>query len=404
MLKSCLISLLVWFLSVGLAASAPAPVPQRLQMVINLPGRTLEVFEGSRLIKLYPVAVGKASTPTPVGVFFITDKEMNPAWYPPQSPGTVVASGPHNPLGYRWLGFLPTYGVHGTNDPDSIGRVISNGCVRMYEADVEELYDLVGLHTPLKIVYERIRTGIDEYNRPYFAIYPDIYGRQPLSVTAVNKFLQTAGWQSLLEDSAIRRMLASDAAQEFAFLQFNHLFVNGRALAEKVRVVNGELLVPVQAVADIVKASLVWDEAAGRIYNGSRQFAGVRLEGVLYVAPAGIDALFGGDHRVDPAKAAVEIRVLSLTLNGITLAGDSPLYGEPPLLPVLTVAEALGQSVFWDEKTKILMVNNLPVPARVVGGKPYLEISRVYAVFQAYAYWDEAAGVIDLTYPFHEPK
>jgi hypothetical protein len=113
--------------------------------------------------------------------------------------------------------------------------------------------------------------------------------------------------------------------------------------------------------------------------------------------------LFGGSQRINSTKSALEVEILSLTLNGKPVSGDFPLLGEMPLLPVLTIGEALGQKVFWDEKTKILILNNKVVPVQVIGNKPYLPLNKVQAYFEAYVYWDEEARVIDLTYPFHEP-
>jgi len=89
-------------------------------------------------VKTYPVAVGKPSTPTPTGVFKIVNKVINPSGI----------------LGTRWMGLsIPngTYGIHGTNNPSSIGKFISNGCVRMYNSDVEELFPQINIGTPVII-------------------------------------------------------------------------------------------------------------------------------------------------------------------------------------------------------------------------------------------------------------
>lgn len=87
----------------------------------------------------YPVAVGKPETPTPTGVYKVITKIVNP--------GGV--------LGTRWMGLdIPDgpYGIHGTNDPSSIGREISNGCIRMYNEDVEVLFGTVKIGTVVTIV------------------------------------------------------------------------------------------------------------------------------------------------------------------------------------------------------------------------------------------------------------
>ncbi len=108
-------------------------------ITINVNNHTLTLIHNGIINKVYPVAVGKPSTPTPKGIFKIVNKAMNPG----------------GPFGARWLGLnVPNgdYGIHGTNNPSSIGKDISNGCIRMYNKDVIELYNLVQIGTTVKIV------------------------------------------------------------------------------------------------------------------------------------------------------------------------------------------------------------------------------------------------------------
>jgi len=105
---------------------------------VNLATRRLTYYEGERLIKTYPVGVGKASTPTPTGNYTIVEKIMNPG----------------GALGSRWMGLSIKkgyYGIHGTNNPSSIGGYVSNGCIRMYNQDVEELFPNVQIGMPVNI-------------------------------------------------------------------------------------------------------------------------------------------------------------------------------------------------------------------------------------------------------------
>ncbi|MCL6635755.1 MAG: L,D-transpeptidase family protein [Peptococcaceae bacterium] len=109
------------------------------RIVINLAARKLYYYEGNRLVHTYPVGVGKPSTPTPTGLYSVVEKVMNP--------GGV--------LGSRWLGLsIPggKYGIHGTNNPSSIGGYVSNGCIRMHNRDVEELFPRVEPGTPVEII------------------------------------------------------------------------------------------------------------------------------------------------------------------------------------------------------------------------------------------------------------
>lgn len=102
-----------------------------------------------------PVATGRSWELTPVGNWKVVQKVKNRPYYKGKIPG----GDPRNPLGNRWLGLNAAgtsgnvYGIHGNNNPSSIGKYASSGCVRMYDQDVEKLYDYVAVGTPVKITY-----------------------------------------------------------------------------------------------------------------------------------------------------------------------------------------------------------------------------------------------------------
>jgi peptidoglycan hydrolase-like protein with peptidoglycan-binding domain len=99
----------------------------------------------------FPVAVGQPAYPTPDGHFTIISKVENPTWVPPPdapwAQGAVpIPPGPGNPLGTRWMGISsPGVGIHGTDDPASIGYSVSHGCIRMQVPDAERLFTMVSL-------------------------------------------------------------------------------------------------------------------------------------------------------------------------------------------------------------------------------------------------------------------
>jgi lipoprotein-anchoring transpeptidase ErfK/SrfK len=101
------------------------------------------------IIKTYVVATG-ANNSTPVGKFKIVNKIISPTWF---KAGAVVApDSPENILGSRWMGInLVGYGIHGTTDPQSVGKQVTQGCVRMVNSDVEELYTIVPVGTEVTI-------------------------------------------------------------------------------------------------------------------------------------------------------------------------------------------------------------------------------------------------------------
>ncbi|MDD5116709.1 MAG: L,D-transpeptidase family protein [Candidatus Omnitrophica bacterium] len=102
------------------------------------------------IIKTYIVSTGKNNC-TPVGTFKITNKLVNPTWF---KAGAVVPSGSsENVLGTRWMGFdLAGYGIHGTTEPKELGKQVTQGCVRLNNTDVEELYTIVPVGTEVTVV------------------------------------------------------------------------------------------------------------------------------------------------------------------------------------------------------------------------------------------------------------
>lgn len=123
------------------------------QIVISIPDRKLALVEDGVVVKIWRTAVGTESTPTPGGTYRIVNRVSKPSYY---LPGKVIAAGPSNPVGTRWLGLsLKGFGIHGTNNPGSIGRKASHGCVRMRNRDVEELFDLVRVGDVVELHRER---------------------------------------------------------------------------------------------------------------------------------------------------------------------------------------------------------------------------------------------------------
>jgi lipoprotein-anchoring transpeptidase ErfK/SrfK len=105
---------------------------------IDTAAKVLTLLKDGKWFKSYPVAVGKPSTHSPKGTFKIINKALNPG----------------GPFGARWMGLSApggSYGIHGTNNPDSIGKEASSGCIRMYNNHVIELYNLVSIGTTVKI-------------------------------------------------------------------------------------------------------------------------------------------------------------------------------------------------------------------------------------------------------------
>ncbi len=127
-------------------------------IVVDQSQRTLYLYRSAAIEKKYRIAVGMPGFPTPLGQFKIVQKRYRPTWSNPgsgwaKSMPAYIPPGPGNPLGTRALN-LDASGIriHGTNKINSIGTAASHGCMRMLRHDVEELYDLVSVGTPVYIV------------------------------------------------------------------------------------------------------------------------------------------------------------------------------------------------------------------------------------------------------------
>ena len=138
---------------------APAPKPPEFAkttvhfLLVSIPDRKMALLVNGKAIRIYHVAVGKTSTPSPTGAFKIVNRVPNPTYY---HKGQVIPAGKGNPVGTRWMGLSAKgYGIHGTNQPTSIGKAASTGCIRMSKRDLEELFEMVNVGDPVEIRSER---------------------------------------------------------------------------------------------------------------------------------------------------------------------------------------------------------------------------------------------------------
>lgn len=108
----------------------------KYRIIVDLSDRMLHLLDQDIVVRSFPVGVGTIATASPTGRFTIINKAPNPG----------------GPFGAYWLGLSkPHYGIHGTNDPSSIGKRVSHGCIRMYNEDVTQLAGLVPIGTEVQL-------------------------------------------------------------------------------------------------------------------------------------------------------------------------------------------------------------------------------------------------------------
>lgn len=130
----------------------PEAIEQPIHLRLSLSDRRVYVHRGNAIEASFPVAIGKAGWETPTGEFEVFSQISQPGWTNPFT-NEVMPPGSDNPLGDRWIGFWSdgnnVIGFHGTPNRDSVGRAASHGCVRMYNEDIRQLFEMVTLGTPV---------------------------------------------------------------------------------------------------------------------------------------------------------------------------------------------------------------------------------------------------------------
>ncbi len=194
MLKRCLCMALMLIMLLGLVGATARA--ERI-VVINIPAFRLYVYDEGIPVRDYPISIGTELNPSVLGETTIINKVAHPTYYPSQG-GEPVEPGPDNPVGTRWLGLgFPGYGIHGTNNPASIGSPASSGCIRMQNADVEELADLVQVGTAVKLIYQTILIQEDPLlHTKTITVYRDVY-KQGVSPVQLQDELERLGWNDV---------------------------------------------------------------------------------------------------------------------------------------------------------------------------------------------------------------
>lgn len=139
--------------------TAPATAPATasgMRLQIDLSSRRLTLYQGEMEMSHFPIAVGREGWQTPIGEWEVRQMIHDPAWRNPFTGRVVPGGDPENPLGDHWIGFWTDgenwIGMHGTPNPESVGRAASHGCIRLYNHDIAALFALVTVGTPVIVV------------------------------------------------------------------------------------------------------------------------------------------------------------------------------------------------------------------------------------------------------------
>lgn len=364
------------------AGGAGSPPKPGYRVVVDLPSRTLSLHLGDRLIRRYPVAIGSPTTPSPLGHYRIVVEVPNPTWYPSGRP--PVPPGPANPVGTRWLGLnAPGLGIHGTNNPSSIGHAVSGGCIRMYNRDVEELSAAIDPGTLVEFTYETIDvvplapgdlSSQQEEEAALLhayalAIHPDVYGRGVNTVDRVRQRLRAAGISAAVDEARLAQQVKEADGTLQPLPVVPRVVVAGRP-ARSIRVADGRLWLPLGEAAELVGEPIF-------AWGGER----LEVKGETLVPALAVAQRYGYRVKAVPAAAALYLNAPLVYWEGRPVArafvGPNSL-----LVPVEALAKAANREVAVAGCLAV-SESNRTAPVRWRGEEAYLipeDAARLFAL------------------------
>lgn len=278
--------LFAMLLACCLAGNARAADVSEDLIIVNKKTNKLAFYRKGVLEKEFLVATGRNTKLTPEGKFKIVSKIKNRPYYKDKIPG----GDPDNPLGDRWLGlevgktYGTTYAIHGNNNPDSIGKYVSAGCIRMYDDEIHWLYDEVQKFTYVVITnsnlsfdeiaakhqYPIIKTFkgnimIDGETKP---LEREFYMYQDRVFVPLRNSFELIGGSILLWDQESNTVTAGIGDKTLVHQADTKLAqVNGESmeLTMESRNLNGTIMVPLRDMAQLSGYYVEWDAASSTV-------------------------------------------------------------------------------------------------------------------------------------------
>jgi L,D-transpeptidase ErfK/SrfK len=189
-----------------------------VDIVINLPQRMLFFFEAGRFSRGYPITAGSRGWKTPPGDFTVVTMEKDPTWDVPPSIQaemsragkpvlTRVPPSPQNPLGKYWIGLsLSGIGIHGTNAPGSIYRLVSHGCIRLHPDDIAELFPRVQGNMHGRIIYEPVLLAEND-GVVFLEVHPDVYRKVPDMLARAKQLAQASDLANMVDWELVKEVI-----------------------------------------------------------------------------------------------------------------------------------------------------------------------------------------------------
>lgn len=378
-----------------------ASAASEYEIHINIPEFKLRLYRHGVLFREYPIAVGSIVSPSNLGWTEIINRVEHPTYYPPDwyAEGLrPIPPGPENPVGTRWLGLgFKGYGIHGTNDPASIGRAVSAGCVRMLNRDVEELAEFVGPGTPVRFSYETVKIAVDEHTgRPTIRVFRDLYGAGTNRLERVLRLLAEQGWSGV-DAGALSAVLAEAGGQARPLPISAPWFADGEERRGGVFDWGGRLYADMSALRRWLGEPVDWEAAGDEILVFGRVLRGAFVLGGALFAPVEEAARALG-LRSWKEEGAWHLARIPVEWRSERLPERAWTDPYRVWLPASAIGRRKGVPVEWDEGLQAVVIGGrIHFGARrLAGGEVYLPADRLETAMGVRVLTGADSGIVRL--------
>lgn len=386
MKKIIIIIAIILLFSLENVAFSQQSIP-KYRIEIDIISRTLYFYENNNIIKKYPVAVGKASTQTPIGEYKVINKVVNPYY----AKKKIAGGSPQNPLGSRWMGFKPSYGVHGNSNPKSIGTFVSEGCVRMYDKDVKELYEKVTIGTPVTVLYEPIKIENDiENNNPIIIVYPDTYKKVPNLARLVDEKLAQLNLTKKIDDNKLSKLKKQLNKEVVVFSDKWIYMINGNYITNDVISMENVLYVNLDKICNFLNIDIIANEtteptASAEVMETTEimkttesvtilnnNISVVEYNGNRYVQMSLLENNLGGTHKIHQDQQTINLDLSYILYNSRFVKGGVIDIEGDVAISLDGINNILYGGLNNSAEKASVSINNKEIGYQTISGNPYI--------------------------------
>ncbi|WP_054869875.1 L,D-transpeptidase [Caloranaerobacter sp. TR13] len=370
--KLILIILVILFFTLNVNGYAESTEAQ-YKIVINIPSRKLTLFKNDMIIKEYPIAVGKSKSQTPIGEFKIINKVINPYYAKKKIPG----GSPKNPLGSRWMGFKIHYGIHGNSDPSSIGTFASGGCIRMYERDIQEIFQIVPLGTPVQIKYDLIEKVDDiDGEEPILIIYPDYYNKVRNLKELIKQKLEDLNLYNEMSEKRLEEVANLAKNEKIIFSNNLIFFINKKYITNDIKNIEGIYYINLNKFEKWLNINVPIMYNENYAYVMGSFIKTVYVDNKYYIALADIQKLLGGQLVIDKDANLIELNADTIFLNNKYLSNQVLNITTNPKIRLSVINKYLDISIqFKQNEIKYYLKNGKELSYELYEGIPYVDVN-----------------------------